>query len=340
MPQQFKIPNDNMHGCSIKFSTFTSNQLVVATSQLYGHKGNGALYILNFVENDKILLEKEFTWSDALLDVCWSKNCSNQLLTGSGDGSLQLWDLTFQKPIQIYKEHHAEVTSIDWATINQNPQLLSGSWDGTVKLWDPARNESLATFHHQIYGKNKDTCLIFSVSFSGGDKNLFASVGTDGYLKIWNSNDMNVVTNFQTHNTEVLTCDWVKDSDHLIGTGGADGSIKIFDLRNYTEAISVLKTHDGSALRKIKFSPHASTVLASVGYDSVTRYSFFVGNTLNVKVKNIFYFRIWDYTHETEPLHAICHHKDCVCGIDWDSFNEDRLGDCGWDNVVNVFNVT
>lgn len=51
-----------------------------------------------------------FDWNDGLFDVTWSENNENVLITCSGDGSLQIWDMAKTKgPLQVYKEHTLEV---------------------------------------------------------------------------------------------------------------------------------------------------------------------------------------------------------------------------------------
>lgn len=51
-----------------------------------------------------------FDWNDGLFDVTWSENNEHVLVTGAGDGSLQIWDTANpQGPIRVLKEHAQEV---------------------------------------------------------------------------------------------------------------------------------------------------------------------------------------------------------------------------------------
>lgn len=55
-----------------------------------------------------------FEWNDGLFDVTWSENNENVLITCSGDGSLQIWDMAKTKgPLQVYKEHTLEVNLVN-----------------------------------------------------------------------------------------------------------------------------------------------------------------------------------------------------------------------------------
>ena len=40
---------------------------------------------------------KRFEWNDALFDVTWSENNEHIAVTGSGDGSIQVWDFAQQQ---------------------------------------------------------------------------------------------------------------------------------------------------------------------------------------------------------------------------------------------------
>lgn len=55
----------------------------------------------------------------------------------------------------------------------------------------------------------------------------------DHTLCIWNSTKPGQpVVKFAAHATEVLACDWSKYDKNIIATGGVDGRIRAWDLRN------------------------------------------------------------------------------------------------------------
>lgn len=114
----------------------------------------------------------------------------------------------------------------------------------------------------------------------------------------------------------MLTCDWNKYDSNIIATGGSDGLIKGWDLRNFS--VPIFELYGCSyAVRKIQFSPFASTTLASVSYDSTTR--------------------IWDYNRSPEALETMTHHSEFTYGLDWNPLRTNQLADCGWDSLVHVF---
>lgn len=49
-------------------------------------------------------------WSDGLFDISWSETNEHVMVTGAGDGSLQLWDTAnHDAPLRVAKEHTQEV---------------------------------------------------------------------------------------------------------------------------------------------------------------------------------------------------------------------------------------
>jgi len=109
--------------------------------------------------------------------------------------------------------------------------------------------------------------------FSPHIPNSFASVSGDGYLKLWNSvGAQRPTASVKAHDAEVLTCDWCKFDQNILATGGSDGVIRGWDIRNLLYPIFELKGCE-YAVRRIQFSPYAASTIASVAYDFTTRYN-------------------------------------------------------------------
>jgi peroxin-7 len=101
---------------SLAWSPFLNNTIAVAASANYGLIGNGKLsvlsvdpsltsvpipqrqYVATSMARELSLINAprnvRFDTQDGLYDLAWSENHQNQIATGSGDGSLKLWDIT------------------------------------------------------------------------------------------------------------------------------------------------------------------------------------------------------------------------------------------------------
>ncbi|XP_077286027.1 peroxisomal biogenesis factor 7 [Arctopsyche grandis] len=302
----------NRHGYSVRFSPFNPDRLVVATSQYYGLAGGGTLFLLELSPDGAGVVEvNTFQWSDGLFDVVWSEADCNTVVSASGDGGLQVWDLSrpAMAPLSL-REHKKEVYSVDWSRTRQEQHILSASWDCSVKLWDPNRQSSLNTYlgHSQ---------LVYNAMFSPHIPNTFASVSGDGYMKIWSSiNTIRPTMSVKAHEAEVLSCDWCKYEQNILATAGSDGLIRGWDIRNLTAPIFELKGCE-YAVRRVQFSPHSLSVLAAVSYDFTTR--------------------LWDFKQSSESIETIKHHSEFTYGLDWNVLRKNQIADCGWDSLVHVF---
>lgn len=175
--------------------------------------------------------------------------------------------------------------------------------------WDPNRSKSLNTF----IGHSE---LVYNAMFSPHIPNTFASVSGDGYLKLWNTQGDRSTSAVLAHEGEVLTVDWCKYDFNIMATGGSDGLIRGWDIRNFNSPIFELKGCE-YAVRRLQFSPFAHSTIASVSYDFTTR--------------------IWDYKQNEEALETIRHHSEFTYGLDWNILRRNQLADCGWDSLVHVF---
>lgn len=101
---------------ALAWSPFHTTRLALASSANFGLVGNGRLHLVTVAQtpdgghtlkldgqqcvhkrfSDYICLNHEglsYETQDGLYDVAWSEVHENQLATGSGDGSIRLWDI-------------------------------------------------------------------------------------------------------------------------------------------------------------------------------------------------------------------------------------------------------
>lgn len=106
------------HGHSVCFSPFARDRFACVAGQNYGLSGVGTLYIIRSQERHLVELASR-EWRDMLFDVAWSEEADGVLVTASGDGSLQLWDIGRPEleSVEIFNEHGQEVASVDWTKV-------------------------------------------------------------------------------------------------------------------------------------------------------------------------------------------------------------------------------
>eukprot|EP00164_Ancoracysta_twista_P009899 GFYU01014777.1.p1 GENE.GFYU01014777.1~~GFYU01014777.1.p1 ORF type:complete len:314 (-),score=73.51 GFYU01014777.1:17-958(-) len=295
-------------GYSVEFSPFEEHKVACAAAQHYGIIGNGKLFIYENPGGAGLVETRSFDTQDGLYDCTWSEENENYIATGSGDGSIKLWDLSSPaNPARSFQEHSREVYSVDWNLVSKDT-FVSGSWDESIKVWNPNNHMSLTTYREHKY-------CIYATVWSPRYESVFASASGDYTLKIWDVNQPRSVQTINAHDQEILTCDWNKYSENVIATGSVDKTVKLWDLRNVRTPMVVLHGHE-FAVRRIKFSPHSETALASVSYDMSTI--------------------IWDTKLPNPMVNRMDNHTEFVVGLDWNLFIEGQVATCGWDENVFV----
>lgn len=299
------------YGYGIKFSNRIPHCLAATANESFGLSGKGTLFILQIQEGISIEILNIKYWHESLFDVAWSESLPNNLITGAGDGHLQLWDIyNTDTPTAEYSGHKREISSVRWSKYRD--QFISTSWDSSIKVWDLNRSSSVNTFY--------DNCnIIHCVCYSKCSEDLFASVSENGNLKIWNSSMAIPACTLKAHDAQALYCDWNSFSRHLIATCGNDGLVRGWDIRYYTQPVFQMK--DSNVPTKVlHFSPHYSNILATGSFDFSTK--------------------IWNISDNLQPLEVSQHHSEFIHGLDWNVHRKGEIGACSWDKCISVFTPT
>jgi WD40 repeat protein len=86
-----------------------------------------------------------------------------QVVSGSGDETVRLWDAVTGAALQTLEGHSGGVYSVAFSP--DGKQVVSGSWDHTVRLWDAVTGAALQTLEGYSSG-------VDSVAFSPDSKLL------------------------------------------------------------------------------------------------------------------------------------------------------------------------
>lgn len=179
---------------------------------------------------------------------------------------------------------HTENAEFALSTSSAGPFVASGGQDTNVLLWNLADYDNGSLMKPQ--GTSSEGAqlaanttlkgheqIVGDLVFRPGTSHELASVGDDSALIFWDSRagttpSLKVV---KAHGDQGIQCvDWSLQDPNLIATGGADGSLKVWDKRNVDKAAFSFHTHTSPLLR-VEWANYACNpgVLASGGEDGI-----------------------------------------------------------------------
>jgi len=165
----------------------------------------------------------------------------------SSVGNVDIWDLTKHyetlnnnrvhsqhqslqdtiKPLFSFSGHQVEGYAMDWSPTVAG-RLATGSCNKNIHIWQPKE----ATWHVDQRPLNAHTAE--DIQWSPNEANVFASCSVDKTIRIWDANQVGAKANMLTvkdaHDLDVNVISWNRN-DPFIVSGGDDGVIKVWDLR-------------------------------------------------------------------------------------------------------------
>lgn len=187
-----------------------------------GHNCNG--------NPKKARKKRNFTHSDAILDLSWTDSTKDNLASASADEMVALWDLEMGVATNIFKDHSTKVQSIEWQP-SSSSNLCSGSFDGKVYILDKKSNASTADW--QVDGE------VERISWNRVDNTYFV-VGTDkGMVYYFDCRKPSCnLLEWQAHEQPIPCLSLFQfNSETFLSTASSDGFAKIWDFGNAKEKI-------------------------------------------------------------------------------------------------------
>ncbi|KAJ3269153.1 Histone-binding protein rbbp4 [Terramyces sp. JEL0728] len=163
--------------------------------------------------------------------------------------------------------HTKEGYGMSWHLRNEG-HLLTASEDTTVCAWDingTAIDKTLEPL--KIYTGH--TAWVEDVSWSPLISSIFASVGDDKKLMIWDTRSTSTTKanhSIEAHLAEINCVSFNPKNEHILATGSADKTVALWDMRNLKHRLHTFESHQDEILQ-LSWSPHNETILASSSGD-------------------------------------------------------------------------
>lgn len=197
--------------------------------------------------------------------VAFSPN-GQQLLSGSHDNTLRLWDTTSGKLLRVF-EGHGKSASAKFSPDGRN--VLSGSYDGTVALWDVASGKLLHSF-------SAHTQEVASAAFSPDGRQVLSG-SFDGTLRLWDTESGELLRTMKV-GAPIIAVAFSPDGQVVI-SGGLDNMLRAWKTENGKEIGSIAGHSDG--VTSIAFSPDGKLLLSGGGDGKIRLWLIKQGQLLN-----------------------------------------------------------
>ncbi|KAG7889271.1 hypothetical protein KL905_002448 [Ogataea polymorpha] len=176
-----------------------------------------------------------------------------------------------KRPLHIVKNHgNVEGYGLDWSPLVDSGSLLSGDMSGRIYLTNGAGSKWVT----DKTAYQASNASIEDIQWSRSETTVFATAGTDGYVRIWDtrSKKHKPALNVVASKTDVNVISWCDKLDYLLASGHDDGTWGVWDLRNFQPGSqpSPVVSYDfhKSAITSIAFNPLDESIVAVSSEDN------------------------------------------------------------------------
>lgn len=244
-----------------------------------------------------VLKESPNGWNHARMNPTHSV-----VAIGGKDGHVRLWDVATRETTKILLGHSSNVSSIGWHP--REPRLAAGGDDGTVHIWNTE------TGHHQVALRGTPTAVTdvawspdgrhLVTTWSAGegaarlwsetgvagpvlpvsgilygvtwrpDSKMFATVGADRHLRLWNLEGRLEHDFASPDSGEMRTVAWSPDGQ-TVATGGYDRLVRFWNASERVAGPTFAPSNNGAFTNSVAFSPDGTRLAAGTqdGYVAI-----------------------------------------------------------------------
>eukprot|EP00029_Vermamoeba_vermiformis_P007569 TRINITY_DN3310_c0_g1_i1.p1 TRINITY_DN3310_c0_g1~~TRINITY_DN3310_c0_g1_i1.p1 ORF type:complete len:608 (+),score=107.28 TRINITY_DN3310_c0_g1_i1:76-1899(+) len=207
--------------------------IVEKTSNYYNSKNNAKNNIDYSATAEKPIEMKEH--EDGVISMTVSVNEGN-LITGSWDANINLWDISRQEKIDSFTGHKSGICSLVMLDDPQRSELIvSGSDDSTIKIWESESGDCLQTMEGHA---SSVLCVLVM-----RDRKTLASSSFDKTIRLWDIETNQCLRTLKKHSNTVEAIISLPDS--RLVSASFDKTLRFWDTTS-GKCLNVIEAHKSS----------------------------------------------------------------------------------------------
>lgn len=183
------------------------------------------------------------------------------LLSGGADSSVKIWDLETNseswkgsKPQKILKiaeiprksEHEYGISSVQWYSHDAG-MFTTSSFDHHVKIWDSETISKVYDFDLKY--------RVYSTDMSPTGEHALVATATDNPLiRLLDLRTTSTTHTLKGHTIgSVQSIKWSPKEAHLLASGGSDGTVRLWDIRQSRSCLDILDMHKTISIESYEY---------------------------------------------------------------------------------------
>ncbi len=167
----------------------------------------------------------------------------------------------------------------------KNSQLAFSS--DCIQIYDYSEEKKSLMFKAKLNNMKSKYCgPLTSFDWNTANDSLLGTASVDTTCTIWDLNKLSIKTQLIAHDKEVFDVQFGKEENVFI-SGGADGSVRLFDLRNLDHSTIIYETKESSAINKLAWNLQTPNLIAALSLDKNVIYIFDSRMNCNVSLDEL-----------------------------------------------------
>ena len=234
------------------------------------------------------------------------------------DNKIEILELIDNELKNVYEQQIGyPCTKLLWSPNKGKNSLLAFTSD-CVQIYDYSEEKRVLSFQTRLNNLKSKYCgPLTSFDWNMVNDSILGTASLDNTCTIWDLNKQSIKTQLIAHDKEVFDIQFRNDENIFI-SGGADGSVRLFDLRMLDHSTIIYETK--GCINKLAWNLQTPNLIAALSLD-----------------KNIIF--IFDSRMSNVTMDELNLHKEPVTGCVWAPDNPTQLCSVSEDCSVIISNI-